>query len=153
MFLSLKRSGEEEKTDTGWVKTSNNQYSPLIHRPAIVPCPKAPKGDELICSPKMTKEYIEGDLLSEMTLKNTLAKVFQPRVPQPRVLRRVRDLRDHQGPESQHQDSWKGLELWHAPVPDLVSYLSGIDKQNIPIFSLLSVSVFGRITATMDTAA
>ncbi|KAF5692195.1 hypothetical protein FDENT_2966 [Fusarium denticulatum] len=59
IFLSQKRSGEEEKTGTSRIKASDDQYKPLIYRPAIILCPKAPKGDELILSPKATKDYVK----------------------------------------------------------------------------------------------
>ncbi|KAF4452840.1 hypothetical protein F53441_4395 [Fusarium austroafricanum] len=54
--------GEEEKTGTGRMKTSNDQYKPLVHGPTVIKCPKAPRGDELICDPKATKEYVEHDV-------------------------------------------------------------------------------------------
>ncbi|SCN93934.1 uncharacterized protein FFE2_07911 [Fusarium fujikuroi] len=45
------------------MKASNDQYKPLSYRPAIILCPKAPKGDELILIPKMTKEYVDVGLI------------------------------------------------------------------------------------------
>ncbi|KAF5623663.1 hypothetical protein F25303_11767 [Fusarium sp. NRRL 25303] len=53
----------EERTGSGRMKTSNEPYKPGIHGPAIIRCPKAPKGDELIPSPGKTKEYIEVGLI------------------------------------------------------------------------------------------
>ncbi|KAG4259209.1 hypothetical protein FPRO03_13143 [Fusarium proliferatum] len=53
----------EERTGSGRMKTSNEPYKPGIHGPAIIRCPKAPEGDELISSPGKTKEYIEVGLI------------------------------------------------------------------------------------------
>ncbi|SCO41866.1 uncharacterized protein FFMR_06558 [Fusarium fujikuroi] len=79
------------------MKASNDQYKPLSYRPAIILCPKAPKGDELILSPKMTKEYVDvglivGDVPEKHSRKGTPTK------------------------GSRHQDPWKGPELWHMPL-------------------------------------
>ncbi|KAM0265547.1 hypothetical protein ACHAPA_007698 [Fusarium lateritium] len=61
--VHLWSSGEEEKTGTGRMKTSNDQYKPLIHGPTVIKCPKAPRGDELIRNSKVTKEYVEVGLI------------------------------------------------------------------------------------------
>ncbi|KAJ4160892.1 hypothetical protein NW765_005737 [Fusarium oxysporum] len=52
-------TGEEEKTGTGRMKSSNDQYRPQEYGPDVIPCPEAPRGDELVGNPKNTKEYVE----------------------------------------------------------------------------------------------
>jgi hypothetical protein len=74
--LPRKSSGEEDKTGASRIKASDDQYEPLIYRPAIILCSKVPKGYELILSYKMTKEYVEvglivGDFLEKHSSKGT----------------------------------------------------------------------------------
>ncbi|KAF5600416.1 hypothetical protein FPANT_2431 [Fusarium pseudoanthophilum] len=61
--VHLWSSGEEEKTGSGRMKTSTEQYKPLTHGPAVTPCPKTPTGAELVSDPKVTKEYVEVGLV------------------------------------------------------------------------------------------
>nr|RBQ85988.1 hypothetical protein FVER53263_06602 [Fusarium verticillioides] len=61
--VHLWSAGEEEKTGSGRMKTSNEQYKPPTHGPAVTPCPKAPAGAELVSDPKVTKAYVEVGLV------------------------------------------------------------------------------------------